>query len=70
MQQENKNQIAMWLKVLALFAYALITIITCAAVWNTAPGAFISLVAVALFATNGYIIYRKATKLKIPTKTE
>ena len=53
-----------WLKVLSLVAYAIATIITCSAVWNSAPGAFISLVALALFGVNGYVIYRKAKALK------
>ena len=52
-----------FLESLALVLYELITIATCAAVWNSRPGAFISIVAVVLFATNGYIIYRKAKKL-------
>jgi len=64
MEQENKNNIARWLKILAIVAYALITVITCSAVWNSRPGAFISVVALALFATNGYVIYRKVKALK------
>ena len=64
MREDIKKQIIYWLKVLALFAYGMITIITCAAVWNSFPGAFISTVAAILMAVNGYIIYRKATRLK------
>ena len=64
MEQENKNETARWLKILAIVAYALATIVTCSAVWNSRPGATISLVALALFVTNGYIVYRKARLLK------
>ena len=64
MEQENKNETARWLKILAIVAYAFATIITCSAVWNSKPGAFISVVALALFATNGYVIYRKVKALK------
>ena len=64
MEQENKNDIYRWLKILALVAYAFATIITCSAVWNAKAGAFPSVVALALFVTNGYIVYRKARLLK------
>lgn len=38
--------------------YAIVTIITCAAVWNSKPGAFIAIVAVLLLGANGYVAYR------------
>ena len=47
-----------WLKVVAIFAYVLINIITCSAVWNSAPGLFISVVALILFAVDGFIAYK------------
>lgn len=50
-------------KVLALFAYGIITIMTCSAVWSSKPGVFLSIVAGALFATNAYIIAREGIKL-------
>jgi len=64
MEQDNKDNIIKWLKILAIIAYAIATIITCSAVWNSKPDVFISLVALALFAVNGYIVYRKAKALK------
>lgn len=67
MKQIDKNQVMYWLKVLALFIYAALTIATCAAVWNSGQGATLYVIAGILFCVNGYIIYRKATKLKIPT---
>ena len=67
MKQIDKNQVIFWLKVLALFAYAFLTIATCAAVWNSGQGATLYVIAGLLFCTNGYIIVRKALKLKIPT---
>ena len=47
-----------WLKVVAIFAYVLINIITCSAVWNSKSGAFISIVALVLFAVDGFIAYK------------
>ena len=64
MEQENKSRLEKGLKVLAIFVYALITIITCAAVWNAGGGAFLSVVAFALLASNGYMIYNEVKKLK------
>lgn len=64
MEQENKNRLVRGGKILALFAYALITIITCSAVWNAGVGAFLSVVAFALLASNGYVIYNEVKKLK------
>ncbi len=63
MKETNKKTVIMWLEIFALFIYGLLTIITCSAVWNSRPGAFISIVALALFGVNGYIIVRKAMKL-------
>lgn len=50
------------IEVAALVLYVFATIITCAAVWNSSPGAFISIVAAALFVANGFIIYRELRK--------
>lgn len=51
------------LEVLALFAYALITIATCSAAWSSGQGTFYYVVAAVLMAVNGYIIYRKARRI-------
>lgn len=51
------------LRVLALFIYGFISVVTCATVWNSRPGVFLSVVAGVLLATNGYVIYRKAMAL-------
>lgn len=53
-----------YLKPLAVALYVLVTIITCAAVWNSKPGAFISIIAAVLLAVNGYIAYGAAKGLK------
>ena len=64
MNMENKNKVLWWLKLIALIAWAFATIITCAGVWNYCPESFVKAVAVALFAANGYAIYRKVLLLK------
>ena len=50
--------------VLALFVWALIAIATSAAVWNSKPGAFLSVVAALNLVINGLVIYGKAKKLQ------
>lgn len=64
MEQENMNSLTRGWKILAVFAYALVTIITCSAVWNAGVGGFLSAVAFVLLASNGYVIYRAVKKLK------
>lgn len=65
MQQENNNpNPTPGRKVLPLVIYAIITIMTCSAVWNSRPGAFLSVVALATMAANGYVIYKEAKKIK------
>lgn len=59
-----------YLKILAIFLYVAITIITCSAVWNSKPGAFISIVAVILMAVNGYIAYRYGKELEFTKKDD
>lgn len=59
-----------YLKIVILFLYALATIMTCAAVWNSRPGAFISIVAVLLLLANGYVIYRGAKGLNLTKKND
>lgn len=48
----------------ALFFYGIITVVTCAAVWNSKPTAVVAVVAGLLLAANGYAIYRKAMAMK------
>ena len=48
----------------ALFLYGFITVVTCAAVWNSKPTAVAAFVAGLLLAANGYSIYRKAMAMK------
>ena len=50
--------------VAALVIWGLIAIATSCAVWNSKPGAFLSVVAALNLAINGFCIYRQATKLK------
>lgn len=48
--------------VLALFLWGLIAIMTSAAVWNSKPGAFLSIIAALNLAINGWCIYKRAKK--------
>jgi hypothetical protein len=63
MTDDNKKTLITYAKVLALLIYAMMTIMTCSAVWSSKPGVFLSIVAGALFATNAYIIAREGIKL-------
>lgn len=47
----------------ALFLYGLITVATCAAVWNAETKPVLDVIAGLLLALNGYVIYRKATAM-------
>lgn len=59
-----KDNIKLGLKVLVIFLYAMCNIITCSAVWNSRPGAFISIVAAVLLAANGVITYYAVKTIK------
>lgn len=50
--------------VLALFIWGLVAIATSAAVWNSKPGAFLSVVAGLNLIINGLCIYGRAKKLQ------
>ena len=63
MKDKDKKDIATFLETLALFAWGLATVLTCAGVWNTSPSVFVKAVAVALLLANGYAVYRKAVLL-------
>lgn len=52
------NNIIVWAKRVALVLYAILTIATCAGVWNYCPEATIKVFAGLLFAANGFAIYR------------
>lgn len=55
-------------KVLALFIYAILTIATCAGVWNSHPGAWLAVAAALLFASNATLIFLQGRWLiKQPT---
>lgn len=47
----------------ALFLYGLITVATCAAVWNAETKPVLDVIAGLLLLANGYVIYRKAKAL-------
>ena len=59
-----KDNLKYGLKVLAIFLYAIINIITFAAVLNSAPGAFISIVSTVLLAANCCITYIAIKNIK------
>ena len=50
----------MFLLTAALFLYGIITVATCAAVWNSHPSGTVAVVAGLLLLANGYVIFRKA----------
>lgn len=63
MNEIDKHKLNIALKVIALFAYGLITIGVCSSVWRAAMGPFRSILAVVILFANGYVIYRKAIKM-------
>lgn len=58
MNDQNKSIIKEGLAKIALVLYALITIITCAGVWNFCEEGFVCLMAGVLLACNGLAIVR------------
>lgn len=60
----DKKELIYWAKIVCLFLYGLLTIITCAGVWNYNPEGFVKVCAGLLFAANGISIYCLAKKLK------
>ena len=57
MTPENKNRMLWGAKVIALIIYVILTIATCAGVWNFCPEPFVKWCAGLLFAANGFIAY-------------
>ena len=57
------KSITLFLLTAALFLYGLITVATCAAVWNAETKPALDVIAGLLLALNGYVIYRKATAM-------
>lgn len=49
----NDKNIIKWAKLAAIVIYALLTIITCAGVWNYCPEAFVKWCTAAIFVCNG-----------------
>lgn len=64
MNIENKKRIAKGIKVFALAVYGLLTIATCAAVWNYCPETAVKWFAGALFVFNCISIYLHAKNIK------
>lgn len=59
----NKESTRLFLMVLCLFLWAMVTIITCSAVWNSHPTTFIGIVAGISFVINGVCIYFAARQI-------
>ena len=57
METDNKIRLAYGLKIAALAIWAMLTIITCAGVWNFNPEGFVKWAALALLICNGIVIY-------------
>ena len=58
MNNFNKTNVLWGLKVLFLFVLAILTIATCAGVWNAGLDRWVSWSALALFLAVGYVIAR------------
>ena len=58
MNDQNKSNIREGLMKLALAAYAILTIATCAGVWNYCPETAVKVMAGVLFACNGLAVVR------------
>ena len=54
----------MFLLVSALVIYGILTVATCAAVWNVETKHVLDVVAGLLFLANGYVIYRAAKSIE------
>lgn len=59
----NKESTRLFLMVLCLFLWAMVAIITSAAVWNSKPATFIGIVAGISFVINGVCIYFAARQI-------
>lgn len=57
METDNKLRLAYGLKIFALAIWAVLTIITCAGVWNFNPEGFVKWAALALLICNGLVIF-------------
>ena len=61
-EKTNKESLYNWLKSIALGLWGLITIITCACVWNSDADAFSKVMTAILFVINGAAIIWVAIK--------
>ena len=57
MEQDNKLRLAYALTIAAIAIWAMLTIITCAGVWNFDPEGFVKWAALALLICNGLVIF-------------
>ena len=58
MNDQNKSNIREWLAKLAIAAYAILTIATCAGVWSYCPETAVKVMAGILFVCNGLAIVK------------
>ena len=66
MTPENKYRVNLGIKVFGLFAWAILTIATCAVVWNAKAGAAASILAGALLLANAVVIFLIVKSFKSP----
>lgn len=66
----NKERMKLGLRVLLLFIWALLTIATCAAVWNLVKNVTLIIASVLLFGFNAIAIRKAAKMLSKVDKTE
>ena len=60
----NKDRFILFAKVLALFIWAMVAIITSSAVWNSKPATFIGIVAGLNLIINGVLIFFAARSIR------
>jgi len=58
MTEDNKNRIAMGITVVLMVIWGLLTIATCAGVWNYCPEKSVKVFSILLMAFNGLAIWR------------
>ena len=63
MNEFNKGNMKWGLKVLLIFVWAILSIATCAMVWNFVPSVLGKVAALALFGFNGVAVVQKGKAL-------
>jgi len=70
MNNDNKIRVMKGIKVIALVIYGILTIATCAGVWNFCPEKAVKVFAGLLLCANALVIYVIAKKVPVEKKEE